>query len=165
VLFRSVATVVAICGHSEHARKRLQAMVPNAARNDMRVIGFTSEMHAWMAAADLIVGKPGGLTSSEARAAGLPMVAIHAIPGQEERNLAHLLEWGAAIACLTPSTLPWRIRSLLADSARMHRMRCAALASARPSAARMVAETVIETTHAHEAIMTTQGVHSPACAA
>jgi processive 1,2-diacylglycerol beta-glucosyltransferase len=162
---RDVATVVAICGHSEHARKRLQAMVPNAARNDMRVIGFTSEMHAWMAAADLIVGKPGGLTSSEARAAGLPMVAIHAIPGQEERNLAHLLEWGAAIACLTPSTLPWRIRSLLADSARMHRMRCAALASARPTAARMVAETVIETTHAHEAITTTQGVHSPACAA
>ena len=162
---RDIATVVAICGHSEPARRCLQAMVPASAQQSMRVIGFTPDMHTWMAAADLIVGKPGGLTSSEARAAGLPMVAIHAIPGQEERNLAHLLEWGAAIACLTPSTLPWRIRALLADGARMHRMRCAALASARPTAARMVAETVIETTHAREAITTTQGVHSPACAA
>jgi processive 1,2-diacylglycerol beta-glucosyltransferase len=122
-------------------------------------------MHAWMAAADLIVGKPGGLTSSEARAAGLPMVAIHAIPGQEERNLAHLLEWGAAIACLTPSTLSWRIRSLLADAPRLHRMRCAALASARPAAARMVAETVLETALAGRAIVSAQGLHSPACAA
>ena len=52
-----------------------------------------------MAAADLLVGKAGGLTSSEAMSRGLPMVLIEPIPGQEERNADHLLEAGAAIRC------------------------------------------------------------------
>ena len=101
----------------------------------------------WLAthtnAADLLVGKPGGLTSSEARAAGLPLVAIHPIPGQEERNLAHLIEWGAAIACHTPATLGWRVRSLLDDAERLQRMRMQARASSRPDAASEVAQAVL----------------------
>ena len=138
------ATVVAICGHNERARASLQAMVPAQAAHRARVVGFTRDMHAWMAAADLLVGKPGGLTSSEARAAGLPLAAIHPIPGQEERNLAHLLEWGAAIACHTPATLGWRVRSLLADAGRLDHMRAQARASARPHAAHEVAQAVHE---------------------
>ncbi len=139
---RDTAFIAAICGHNESARGRLAEMVPPGAERRVRVLGFTREMHAWMSAADVLVGKPGGLTSSEARAAGLPLVAIHAIPGQEERNLAHLIEWGAAIACHTPATLAWRVRNLLADPARLARMRNAALASARPAAADEVAAAV-----------------------
>lgn len=136
------ATVVAICGHNRTAHDRLQRMVPAGMGHALRVVGLTHEMHQWMAAADLLVGKPGGLTSSEARAAGLPMVAIHPIPGQEERNLAHLLEWGAAIACHTPATLSWRVGRLLADPARMASMRSAARGSAYPDAAASVAAVV-----------------------
>jgi processive 1,2-diacylglycerol beta-glucosyltransferase len=136
------AMVVAICGHNRVAHDRLQRMVPADMGDAVRVVGLTHEMHHWMAAADLLVGKPGGLTSSEARAAGLPMVAIHPIPGQEERNLAHLLEWGAAIACHTPATLSWRIERLLADPARMAAMRKAARDSAYPDAASTVAAVV-----------------------
>ncbi|NBX24512.1 MAG: glycosyltransferase [Planctomycetes bacterium] len=140
---RDVATVVAICGHNERARTALAAMIPAGEEDRVRVLGFSSEMPWWMAAADLLVGKPGGLTSSEARAAGLPMAAIHPIPGQEERNLAHLLEWGAAIACHTPATLAWRLRRLLQDAPRLSAMRRAARDSARPCAARAVAEAVL----------------------
>lgn len=141
---RDTATVVAICGNNARAFASLQAMVPHDARDGVRAVGFTNEMHVWMAAADLLVGKPGGLTSSEARAAGLPLAAIHPIPGQEERNLAHLLEWGAAIACHTPATLAWRVRSLLADEARLAHMRVQARRSARPDAAHDVARAVQE---------------------
>ena len=137
-----VAQLVAICGHNEVARRRLQAMVPPEARDRVRVEGLTRDMHVWMAGADVLVGKPGGLTSSEARAAGLPMAVIHPIPGQEERNLAHLLEWGAAIACHTPATLGWRVRQLLLDAPRLSRMRMAARASARPHAAQDAASVV-----------------------
>lgn len=139
---RDHAFIAAICGHNESARARLAEMVPPGAERRVRVVGLTREMHLWMAAADLLVGKPGGLTSSEARAAGLPLVAVHAIPGQEERNLAHLVEWGAAIACHTPATLAWRVRNLLADPERLARMRAAALASARPRAAEEVVDAV-----------------------
>jgi processive 1,2-diacylglycerol beta-glucosyltransferase len=141
---RDMAGVVAICGHNEQARQRLQAMVPAGALDSVRVEGLTRQMHVWMAAADLLVGKPGGLTSSEARAAGLPMAVIHPIPGQEERNLAHLLEWGAAIACHTPATLGWRVRQLLMDPPRLARMRLAARASARPHASQDAADVVME---------------------
>ncbi|MFZ4721637.1 MAG: MGDG synthase family glycosyltransferase [Phycisphaerales bacterium] len=141
---RDMATVVAICGHNERARANLTAMIPLGSEDRVKVVGFTNEMHRWMAAADLLVGKPGGITSSEARAAGLPMAAIHPIPGQEERNLAHLLEWGAAIACHTPATLAWRVRGLLQSPARLAAMRHAARASARPHATNEVADTVLE---------------------
>jgi processive 1,2-diacylglycerol beta-glucosyltransferase len=141
---RDIADVIAICGHNATAKARLQAMLPSARDASVRVEGFTNEMHLWMAAADLLVGKPGGLTSSEARAAGLPLAAIHPIPGQEERNLAHLLEWGAAIACHTPATLAWRIRGLLMDPPRLARMSRAARESARPQATRAVVQAVIE---------------------
>jgi processive 1,2-diacylglycerol beta-glucosyltransferase len=163
---RGIATVVAICGHNRRARERLQAMVPPGAGDEVRVLGFTDQMHAWMAAADLLVGKPGGLTSSEARAAGLPLAAIHPIPGQEERNLAHLLEWGAAIACHTPVTLTWRIRGLLQDALRLEAMRRSAQVSARPSAARQVAAAVLQlaSCHVDAAPIAAKHTHEPACA-
>ena len=49
-------------------------------------------MDEYMSAADLIVGKPGGLTTCEALAKGLVFVIVNPIPGQEERNSDHLLE-------------------------------------------------------------------------
>jgi len=87
-----------------------------------------------MAAADLLVGKAGGLTSSEALAQGLPLLIINPIPGQEEHNSDHLLEAGAALRCHTLSTLSWKIESLLADSDRLSCLRAGAKAAARPRA-------------------------------
>ena len=50
-----------------------------------------------MEAADLLITKPGGLTSSEALAMKrLPMLITHPIPGQEERNARYLLKQGVA---------------------------------------------------------------------
>jgi Glycosyltransferase family 28 C-terminal domain len=72
------------------------------------VVGYTTEMDEYMAAADLLVGKPGGLTSSEALARGLALVIVRPIPGQEERNADHLLEAGAAIRCNNLPPLPGR---------------------------------------------------------
>jgi processive 1,2-diacylglycerol beta-glucosyltransferase len=92
-----------------------------------------------MAAADLLVGKPGGLSSSEARAMGLPLVIVSPVPGQEERNAAHLLEWGCAIRCNTPGTLAWRIDRLLADPAALADMSSKARRTATPMAGAHVA--------------------------
>ena len=66
-----------------------------------------------MTAADLFVGKPGGLTTSEVLARGVPMVVINPIPGQEERNSDHLLEQGAAIRCNNLPALSYKIEHLI----------------------------------------------------
>jgi processive 1,2-diacylglycerol beta-glucosyltransferase len=108
------------------------------------VVGYTTEMDEYMAAADLLVGKPGGLTSSEALARGLALVIVRPIPGQEERNADHLLEAGVAIRCNNLPALAWKIDRLLDDPRRLATMRENARRLARPDAARDIAAALIE---------------------
>ena len=110
----------------------------------MIAVGYTKAMDEYMTASDLIVGKPGGLTTCEALAKGLVFVIVDPIPGQEERNSDHLLENGAAIRSNNPATLGYKIERLLDDPARLKEMRRNALAFARPSAAMDIAEKLAE---------------------
>jgi processive 1,2-diacylglycerol beta-glucosyltransferase len=100
-------------------------------------------MDKYMAAADLMVGKAGGLTTSEALARALPMALIEPIPGQQERNADHLLEAGAAIRCNNLPAATWKIAALLDDPPRLARMRAAAKSLGRPGAAAVIAEDVL----------------------
>ena len=98
---------VVVCGRNEQLKGQIEALV--AFRRDrFRVLGYTNDMHDLMRTATLFVGKPGGLSSSECMAAGLPMVLIHPIPGQEVRNSDFLLEEGAAVRCNYESTVGYK---------------------------------------------------------
>ena len=85
-----------------------------------------------------MVGKPGGLTTSEALAKELLLVIVNPIPGQEERNSDHLLEQGAALRCNNLPVLGYKIDRLLDDPGRMATMRAAARRLAHPDSARDV---------------------------
>ncbi len=137
--------IAAIAGKSEKTRKRLEELAKGAGKLSsgfprLCPVGFTTEMDKYMAAADLMVGKAGGLTTSEALARGLPMALIEPIPGQEERNADHLLEAGAAIRCNNLPAAAWKIAALLDDSPRFTRMKDAARNLGRPGAAAAIAE-------------------------
>lgn len=137
--------IVAIAGKSEKTRKRLEELASSAGKlssGSARLcpVGFTTEMDQYMAAADLMVGKAGGLTTSEALARALPMALIEPIPGQEERNADHLLEAGAAIRCNNLPAAAWKISRLLEDAARLNGMRDAARKLGRPGSAAAIAE-------------------------
>jgi processive 1,2-diacylglycerol beta-glucosyltransferase len=140
--------LVAIAGKSEKVKKRLEEIAAAAGKlqsgaHRLCAVGFTTEMDKYMAAADLMVGKAGGLTTSEALARALPMALIEPIPGQEERNADHLLEAGAAIRCNNLPAAAWKIAVLLDDAGRFSRMRDAARALGKPSAAARIAEDAI----------------------
>ena len=125
--------VAVVCGKNPDLKRRLEDLpAPN---HPVKIVGFTPEMERWMAASDLLVGKAGGLTSSEALASGLVMVIINPIPGQEERNSDHLLEEGVAVRCNNLPALAYKIDSLLSDKERFDRMRQAVRQMARPNAA------------------------------
>ena len=141
--------IVAIAGKGEKIRRRLEEIAREAGNLPggaprLQAVGFTTEMDQYMAAADLLVGKAGGLTTSEALARGLPMALIEPIPGQEERNADHLLEAGAAIRCNNLPAAAWKIAGLLDDPARMARMREAVKKMARPQAAAEIAADALE---------------------
>ena len=95
-------------------------------------------MDDYMAAADLLISKPGGLTTSEAMARALPMCVVNPIPGQEERNSDHLLEAGVAIKCNNPPTLGWRVEQLISNPARLNAMREKARAFGKPFAGQTI---------------------------
>lgn len=101
----------------------------------LRAVGFTGEVHALMACADLAITKPGGLSTSECLVMGLPMLLVSPIPGQEERNAALLLQEGVALRADDPATLQFRLKKLLGERETLSRMRARALALGRPQAA------------------------------
>ena len=136
---RTDTQTIVICGKSEELRERL------AAKPDPRfhLLGYTDRMHDLMKISDLFIGKPGGLTTSEALACGLPMAIISPIPGQEERNTDHLLEEGAAIKFNELTTIPFKIDRLLGKPERLNAMRENARRFSHPNAARTIVETLL----------------------
>jgi len=105
--------------------------------------GFTDHVERLMACADLVVTKPGGATSAECLAMGLPMIVNAPIPGQEEHNANYLLEQGVALKALDLPTLEYRVRHLLAHPGQLQAMADRARALGRPHAAMQVLETVL----------------------
>ena len=133
------AQVVVLCGRNEQLKKRLDRLAGKPAagsRVTMKNVGYTTLMDEFMAASDILLGKPGGLTTSEALAKGLVFVIVNPIPGQEERNSDHLLEEGVAIRCNNLPVLAYKVDQLLADTGRFARMQANAHRLARPQAAR-----------------------------
>jgi processive 1,2-diacylglycerol beta-glucosyltransferase len=135
------AQIVAIAGKSEELKAKLDKLakkVPADALVKIFPVGFTRQMDEYMAASDLLISKPGGLTTSEAMARGLPMCVVNPIPGQEERNSDHLLEAGVAIKCNNPPTLAWKVEQLLQDPSRLETLRKNALAFGKPYAGQTI---------------------------
>ena len=139
---RHDAQTIVTCGRSEEVRARV-AQAARGVRGRFCILGYSERMHELMHISDLFIGKPGGLTTSEALACGLPMAIFSPIPGQEERNADHLLEEGAGIRCNELTTLPFKIDRLLGDRARLDAMRLAAKAMGRPEAARTIVQTLL----------------------
>ncbi len=135
--------LIVLAGKNAQALAALQAL---AARHPGRLLaqGFTNQVERLMACSDLVITKPGGLTTSECLALGLPMIVNSPIPGQEERNADFLLEQGVALKAFDGVTLEYRVRHLLAHPAQLAEMRAKALALGRPDAARVVLERVLD---------------------
>ncbi len=140
---RTPITVTVVCGRNAELKQQIEQIVAPAG-DRYRVFGFTTQMPQLLREADLFVGKPGGLSASECMAAGLPMVLVNPIPGQEVRNGDYLMEQGAAIRCNTPLTIGWKLDQLLSEPGRLQRMQAAAHRIGRPGAAEGVISRLLD---------------------
>lgn len=135
-------TAVVVCGKNEAAKSRLESVAERVCRPgglDARIWGQASQqqMADLMHACNLLVGKPGGLTTSEALAAGCPFLVADPflIPGQEEGNADFLVQEGIGVRAATAEQAAGLILELLADEQRLAGMRAKALEQANPKAA------------------------------
>lgn len=131
---RAEFQMIVVAGRNADLRRQLQAAA-RASRRRMIILGYTHRVRELMAAADLLVTKPGALTLSEAMAAGLPMLLINPIPGQEEENADYLVSQGAAIRADDVDKLAVIAAGVLAEKEALARMRRSAARLAQPQAA------------------------------
>lgn len=128
-----------VAGRNEALRQEL-AVQDRAHATD--VLGFSKNMHELMTVSDLIITKPGGLTSSEALALGKPLFILNPIPGQEAANSDFLLSHRAAFKANRVEDLGFQLKKLL-GSATLAQTAAAAKALGKPHAARAVCEATL----------------------
>ena len=85
--------VIAIAGKNEKMKLNFENIVKNNNKqNNVKILEYTNKIPELMSISDLVISKPGGLTTSESLASNLPMIIINPIPGQEEENAEFLEE-------------------------------------------------------------------------
>ncbi len=138
-------TVEVVTGSNQAAYQRLleqKTQFPN-----LTVHGFTNQIPLLMRQADLLIGKPGGLTSSEALACGLPMVLVGALPGHEEEN-AHVLTQAGVATTVAADALAQTTMDLFQQPySALAAMQQSARSLGRPRAALDVAQHLLTLAH------------------
>ena len=96
-----------------------------------------------MRAADVLVGKAGGLTVSEALAMGLPLIIFNPVPGQELFNVDFLVNYGAGLQARDEADVVEKVRFLSTHPDRLEQMASNAGQLGKPAAAATVCERVL----------------------
>ena len=111
--------IIVVCGNNKRAYTRIKE---HAWRKPLLALGYTENVPLLMDASDLIVSKPGGLTTSEALTRRLPMVIVSPIPGHEDRNVEFLTKTGSAVAVTRRLPLVEAVKKVICDPALREQM-------------------------------------------
>ena len=137
--------MVVVCGNNKEAKGRIDSLTAEGKlRHAVLTTGFVDYISLLMDASDCIVTKPGGLTTSESLAKGLPMVIVNPIPGQEQRNTEFLLNNGAASAASETCPVEECLYQLLTSPARLDAMRQCVRALSKTGATERVCRFALE---------------------
>lgn len=135
--------IVVICGKNLKLLKKLEALQSRTNSVSTLVLeGFTQEIAYYMRASDMIISKPGGLTTAEVLACGVPLFIIDPIPGQETRNSEFLQNLGVGIKTSRLWNLLPAIQQLLACPLRQQQIREMAIFLAKPHAAEDIVDRI-----------------------
>lgn len=116
--------IVAISGKNLKMKENFNEIVKKYNKeNSVRILEYTNKVPELMSISDLVVSKPGGLTTSESLASNLPMIIINPIPGQEEENAEFLEKKGVGI-WIRKHDIPDKIlRELISNSEKLQKMK------------------------------------------
>lgn len=139
-------SIVVIAGKNDKLYRHLRSLSGQFKR-PVRILGYVNNIRDLMMASNLLVTKPGGMTTAESLAAALPMVLFDVIPGQEARNCSYLLKHGIAVWGLTPEDVARHVDSLISNDLLLNSMTQEARSAARPQAACDIASRVLDMIH------------------
>lgn len=134
--------VIVIAGFAERLKRKLEISLKKHGING-KVFGFVDNVDELMKISNILLGKPGGISTMEAASCGLPIVISEVIKGHEEMNAEILIEEGIA---LWPryNDIPKTIEMLLNDNEKMNEMKKKAYKFSTPHASYEIAKTILE---------------------
>lgn len=139
-----------VCGRNDKAK---QALEGETFQHSFKALGFVSNMVDWMDACDLIVSKPGGLSSSEILARGRPILILDPIPGLEVKNAKRLTDAGVGIWARDTEDMVRNAGALLQDPEARQAMEAAALKMGKPNSAANAACEILASAWEHREIV------------
>lgn len=113
-------------------------------RKKIVVLPFADNIDELMQISDIIVTKPGGITTAEALAKGLPMVIVNPLPGQEAMNTKFLLSEGVAVKAQEPADVTVLLEELLYNKTKLRQMSAKAKSLSKPDSAVNIAKLILE---------------------
>ncbi len=135
-------SVIVITGVNKRLFEKAAAMACHSEKR-MVVLGFVNNVQEIMAISDVIITKPGGLTTAESMARTLPMIILNPLPGQEDFNTRILTEKGMAIKAGDEKEAIGLLQNLLDDDSRLGSMRKVMTENAKPNSASDIADLLL----------------------
>ena len=137
--------IIAIAGKNEKIKEEFENLVASKnAQDKVKVLPYTNKVPELMSISDLVVTKPGGLTTTESLASGLPIIAINPIPGQEEENAEFLENSGVAIWIKKKEDYDSIIKEILNNPQKLHEMKVNTKLLAKKHSTRDICEIIFK---------------------
>lgn len=136
--------IIAIAGRNESMKKKFEDIVNSSGRQDsIKVLDYTNKVPELMSISDLVVTKPGGLTTTESLASNLPIVIINPIPGQEEENASFLENNGVGIWIKKQDDIKERLESILRNPKKLDKMKHHTRELSKPNSTENICKTIL----------------------
>lgn len=114
--------ILILCGHNQKLRERLGAVLADS-KHQIQLLGYIEQIDEIMTISDIMITKPGGVTTSEAVAMRLPMLLYKPLPGQEQDNAGYLTSAGVALEVSSLSSLSHVLEELLSNPVKADKMK------------------------------------------
>lgn len=136
--------IIAIAGKNEKLKQQFDELVTKNNSHEMvKVLEYTDKVPELMSASDLVITKPGGLTTTESLASGLPIIVINPIPGQEEENAKFLENNGVGIWIKKDDNIEDELYKILASEEKLHAMKINAKLLAKRNSTKDICEILL----------------------
>ena len=136
--------IVAISGKNQKMKEHFQSFVEEMGKeNSVKILEYTDKVAQLMSISDLVVTKPGGLTTTESLASGLPIVVINPIPGQEEENAEFLEDNKVAIWIKKKDDVEKILNDLFSNPDKIQEMKVHARLMAKKNSTRDICEILL----------------------
>lgn len=133
---------IVVCGTNKKLYKSLKKRIKKY-KKKILLFGYVHNINELMRMSDIIITKPGGVTTAEVLANHLPMVIVKPLPGQEANNASYLIEKGAAIKVDKPRQVSLAVENLLANPVKLKEMSEATRRISKPNASLDIAKLLL----------------------